>query len=309
MSRAHFRPGTYVFTDIDRLDARSRLEAGRLFLHLQRAGCRVLNNPALVQTRYSLLRSLYRAGVNRFHAYRVEELPPKICFPAFLRSCHEHGKPLSDLIPSWDVLHGVIQAALAAGHPVEHLIVVEYAAEEVRPRCFRKLSAFKIGDSITPFTTVHDSSWLVKAGQIGVATEDDYLWEKELIQSSPYRYAKLLNTVFKMANIDYGRVDFGIVGDQPQIYEINTNPHLVKPSKHPSRTRMENNEWNWNLYLEAVARLNSHDAKIPVPAFKSAALRQEPPSPLRKSIKRWTKKIQSFRSQTRSKLGKWVPCR
>jgi hypothetical protein len=141
-------------------------------------------------------------------------------------------------------------------------------------------------DNIIPFTTVHDSSWLVKQGQLGIATEDDYLLEKELIHSSPYRYKDLLSTVFKLANIEYGRVDFGMVDNRPQIYEINTNPHVSKPGKHPSATRIENNERNWSLYVAAVAGLNQRSGDIQLPAFKPAALKQQPVSPMQKSMKK-----------------------
>jgi hypothetical protein len=33
--------------------------------------------------------------------------------------------------------------------------------------------------------------------------------------------------VFGIARIDYGRVDYGLVGSRPHAYEINTNPTII----------------------------------------------------------------------------------
>ena len=61
--------GTYIFTSIDRLGVVDLAAAARLFRRLKENGCRVLNDPAQVRTRFSLLRALHREGLNSFNAY------------------------------------------------------------------------------------------------------------------------------------------------------------------------------------------------------------------------------------------------
>jgi len=63
----------------------------------------------------------------------------------------------------------------------------------------------------------HDADFA--ASHEGLAKELDY------IGGNPH--ADELKRAFEIAGIDYGRADYGIVNGRPQIYEINTNPHLT----------------------------------------------------------------------------------
>ena len=76
---------TYIFTDFDRLNTTVRCEAARLFLRLQEAGCRVLNNPARVRTRFSLLRALHQSGLNPINVYLADEGVEPKQYPVFIR--------------------------------------------------------------------------------------------------------------------------------------------------------------------------------------------------------------------------------
>ncbi|MGE5721942.1 MAG: hypothetical protein ACM3YM_05720, partial [Sphingomonadales bacterium] len=72
---------TYVFTDFERLPAWRVAEAAQLYRMLRKRGCRVINDPARVSSRYGLLRLLHRSGINDFNAYRIEELVPPSQWP------------------------------------------------------------------------------------------------------------------------------------------------------------------------------------------------------------------------------------
>jgi len=53
-------------------------------------------------------------------------------------------------------------------------------------------------------------------------------------------FGEKLRSVCRGAGIAYGRADFGLVGGEPQIYEINTNPEVKFPvDAHPSAHRRE----------------------------------------------------------------------
>jgi hypothetical protein len=83
----------------------------------------------------------------------------------------------------------------------------------------------------------------VKYGETGCSPEELYE-EEEALFSTPVNTNPLLLPVtkaFELANINYGRADFGIVNGRPEIYEINTNPHIgltISGNKSPARERI-----------------------------------------------------------------------
>jgi hypothetical protein len=249
------RRATYIFTDLDRLSHWDLDLAGEIYLQLKNAGLTVLNNPARVKARYALSRALHSAGLNDFNVHRADELNPAIRFPVFVRKTQGHRKPLSDLLPTREQLDKTIESAVAAGTSLENLLVVEFAAEAVRPGLYRKLSAFRIGDVIVPHISVHDTSWLVKYGKMFDSIEDLYEEEHRMFQTNPF--ADHLKKVFDIAGIEYGRADFGIYRGRIQVYEINTNPHVAPACKHPSATRVANMSLSWEKYLEALRAMDS----------------------------------------------------
>jgi len=247
--------GTYIFTDVDRLSFWDVEHAGHLYLQMKSAGLRVLNNPAVVRTRYPLLRALHAARLNDFNAYRVDEIGAIERYPVFVRKIQGHRAPLSDLLQTREELQKAIDAAIGAGTPRENVLVVEYAAEPLRPGLFRKLSAFRIGDAVVPHISVHDTAWLVKYGRKFDNIEDLYQEELTLLKTNPY--AEHLKKVFDIAGIEYGRADFGLHRGRIQVYEINTNPHVSPPSAHPSPSRIKSMKLVWETYLAALRAVDS----------------------------------------------------
>lgn len=247
-------PGSYVFTDIDRLSFGEHLRAADMYQALRKMpGCRVFNDPARVKTRYALLRALYQSGHNSFNAYRVDECVQPQRFPVFVRHEREHGNPLSELLPTQADLDRTLKDLVARGTPESTLLVVEYRAEPVAAGLFRKIAAYRIGDRIVPGNTVHDTQWCVKYGKHGQGTEALYQDEADILSTN--RYASALMPVFEIANIEYGRADFGIVDGRVEVYEINTNPNIQAPGDHPSAIRMRSQRRVWKRLLEAVTVL------------------------------------------------------
>lgn len=249
-------PGTYVLTDFDRLATSQLVTAAGFARWHRRRGGRVLNNPARVLSRSGLLRILKRKGVNMFDAYRVEEcLKPKR-WPVFLRSEGNHAPPVSHLLGTQQELTDAIQRAIDFGVPLTTLLIVEYAAEPVRPGLFRKLSVFRIGEQLLGYTCVHDDQWVVKQGKPGIAPLELYEEEYRFVRDNPF--AEAVRPAFELAGIDYGRVDFGIVDGRPQIYEINTNPELkLRPPPSTIARRDESNALFRRNYLEALRAIDS----------------------------------------------------
>lgn len=249
-------PGTYIFTDFDRLPIWVLPELARLFRKLRDQGCRVLNDPARVLGRYGLLRALNRSSINSFDAYRVESLERPRKWPVFLRLEGDHKAPVSGLLADEAQLDEAIEAVVEQGCPRSAMLIVEYAAEPVRPGLFRKLSAFRIGERLIGGHCVHDDQWLVKYGKPAIAPPELYEEEYRFIAENPF--ADILATVFETAAIDYGRVDFGIVGGKPQIYEINTNPDMkLRPDPSPVARRNESTDLFRSNYLDALRAIDT----------------------------------------------------
>jgi hypothetical protein len=263
---------TTVFADLDRL-SQADLELAALVHHsLTAEKVPALNDPARVKTRYGLLRALHEAGLNDFNVYRADEerLPKR--YPVFVRRDSGHGEPLSGLLGDRDAVARAIEAAVAAGIPASNLLIIEYSAEPVTPGVFRKLAMTRIGDRLLPQISVHDDQWLVKYGNVGVATEALYREESRLLEELPY--ADELWRAFEIAAISYGRADFGLVGGRVQIYEINTNPSVKPGEEHPSQTRQANLRSVWCAHLAALRDLDSKHAGSDFVALRHKRLRK-----------------------------------
>lgn len=228
---------TYVFTDFDRLTFWHVEQAAHIFRHLKAAGASVYNDPARVLQRLPLLKQLYRRGVNKFCVWdaAADGLPDQ--FPVFLRTRHAHRGTITDLLDSREAAEQALETALSDGYGVQDLMFTEYCAAPAQHGIFCKLAAFRVGDTFQMTTAVHERHWQAKYGEDGAGTEAHYIEDLDRIQNNPFTDA--LKTAFDIAQIDYGRADFAIVDGVPQIYEINTNPHIALTETHPFPARME----------------------------------------------------------------------
>jgi hypothetical protein len=246
---------TLVFADLDRLGYWDLELAADLYLQMKNAGLLVLNNPARFKNRYSLLRALHTAGLNDFNAYRPQEINSVKRFPVFLRRIQGHGAPLSDLLETREAAANAIDVAISAGTPEENLVLIELAAEPVRPGLYRKLAAFRMGNAIVPHLSVHDTVWLVKYGRTFNNIDELYREEHTMLEQNPF--AGHFQKVFDVAGIEYGRADFGFFEGRLQVFEINTNPSLAPAEPHPSTTRVASMKLSWEKYLAALRALDS----------------------------------------------------
>lgn len=251
-----FAPGTYVFSDLERMEDWEIRLAGRLYRELgaHAPAIRVVNDPARVKCRYALLRALREAGINRFNIYRGDESRRPERFPVFLREEHHHGSPLTDLIHSQDVLDATLDDLAEDGMPLGSVLVIEYASEPVRENMFCKYGAFRIGDIIVPHHVVFEENWLVKYGHGRRMDDEDRQTEADYIRTNPH--ADLLRRAFDVACIDYGRVDYGMVDGEIQIYEINTNPKISYDGPYLTELKRETYAYAEALLLEAVLAMD-----------------------------------------------------
>jgi hypothetical protein len=233
-----FHRATYIFTDIERLTNWERMLAADLYRALRDAGCRCLNDPARVLTRYPLLRRLHQTGANAFTVWRLEDGIEQPRFPVFLRHEGDHGHPLTPLLETQEALDAAISALQAAGQPLSGVLGVEFCAEPYSPGLWTKFGTFRIGEIFSTDHAVFEDNWCVKYGVKGLATTEHFLWERRHVAANSF--AETLTPAFELAAIEYGRADHAMVAGQLAVYEINTNPHLtaLSPQSSPIRDEM-----------------------------------------------------------------------
>jgi hypothetical protein len=255
----------YVFTDLDRLSSERLEQASRSFRMLLKNGLPAYNDPARFLGRYGVLRRLHHEGINAFNAYRVDSLEQPVRWPVFIRAEGDHKRPLSGLLHSQDELDQAIVKAIGDGAPLSTMLIIEYAAEEVRPGLYRKLSVFRIGERMVGFTCVHDNKWRVKYGKPGIAPPDLYEDEYRMVRDNPY--GEEMRRVFELIGLEYGRVDFGLVDGRPQIYEINSNPDVkLNPKSFGVEQRDQSDALFKQTDLAAVAALDLKPEAAPMAA-------------------------------------------
>ncbi len=246
---------TYLFGDLDRLDDWELELAARLYRRLGEAGMRVLNDPARVRQRGGLLRALRARGLNDFSAWRVEDGDWPDRYPVFLRREAGHGGPISDLLHDETEARRAVEAALADGVPSRALLLVEYRGEPVREALFRKLGMYRVGERLVPALCAHETTWVAKVGQLGIAGEELYRDEYEMIRTD--RHVADLRPAFELAEVEYGRADFGIAGGRVQVWEINTNPHLGPRAPHPFPIREAARDLAFGRLVEAFEAIDT----------------------------------------------------
>jgi hypothetical protein len=219
--------GTYIFSDLERLtDAQLAIVrdcADRLQKSIPAA--LIINHPKHALRRFDLLKTLHETGINSFKAYPLLQVPNNVRFPVFLRFARDHNGPCSQLIPDRNALMLATLGLAAAGFRLDELLAIEYCDTCPADGWFRKYSSFRFGDRIIAAHVIYRKDWIVKDGG---EHQETYLREEEetYIRSNPHE--EFIRQIFDLAKIQYGRIDYSMLGDKPQVWEINTNPILLK---------------------------------------------------------------------------------
>lgn len=217
-------PGVWVFTDLERLTPDELADADEFADRLKSdpTRWRVLNDPARVLRRYELLRRLADAGVNQFRAYRLPELPAAVRYPLFLRRERDHSGRQSPLLASPEALRHALEQdpSLARDNT---LLAVEYLPYQRVDGLFVKYSVMRAGAAMVPRHMLFSRDWEVKIPDL----LDDALLVEEAGYLAGMPHAEEMARLFDLAGIDYGRIDYTLVDDRIQVFEINTNPTLV----------------------------------------------------------------------------------
>lgn len=216
--------GTYIFSDIERLTLKQIEMASEVWEKLSSAGkgIRLLNHPNRSMRRYELLRTLYERGLNQFNVYRLTESRKPERFPVFLRGENDHNGNQTPLLKSLNELDNVIALFHQQGKRLDDKIITEFCDTSDEKGIFRKYSAFIIGDQIIPREILFGQQWMLKSYTNSVTSEQTLWEEEEYVKTNLYE--SQLREIFRLANIQYGRIDYSMLNGVPQVWEINTNP-------------------------------------------------------------------------------------
>lgn len=220
--------GTYIFSDIERLTPKQAEMAAEVWEKLSSAGkgIRLLNHPNRSMRRYELLRTLYERGLNQFNVYRLTEPRKPERFPVFLRGENDHKGNQTPLLKSLNELDNVIALFHQQGKRLNDKIITEFCDTSDEKGTFRKYAAFMIGDQIIPRGILFGQQWMLKSDTNSVTSEQTLWEEEEYIKTNPHE--SQLREIFRLANIQYGRIDYSMLNGVPQVWEINTNPGALR---------------------------------------------------------------------------------
>lgn len=246
-------PGTYVFSDIERLGPVRRALVADLHRQLREAGdaYRVLNDPARVRSRYRLLRGMFESGQNDFNAYPLSELPRPPARPLFLRHAFEHAGSFTQLLSNGREVNDAVATLMMQGFRPDDLLGVEYLDTRGSDGLYRKYSYFRVGDEYIPRHLIFGQHWVLRYPDL----VEDHLKEEEwaFLTSTPHLEA--VKAAFDYAEVEYGRVDYAVSGSRIQVWEINTHPIIMMRPADYAEDHLPAQEYFASLIREALLGL------------------------------------------------------
>jgi hypothetical protein len=286
------RAGTWIFTDLDKLTAAERADAAEIWRRLEESGepVRLLNHPLRAKRRHALLRGLRAAGLNDFDAWRLDELPAAPRFPVFLRVEDDHKGPRSELLHDRAALDEGVARLCAAGLARASLLVTEYRGEPDASGVYRKYGAYRVGDRIFPNHLLFGRDWRLKRRDKGPLDAAAAAEERRLLERNPHEAE--LRRAFALAEIEYGRADYGFAGGRLQVFEINTNPTIMGPTEPADADGRARKQHFADALVSALSAIALPPSRARVPLSPTRRLRR----PLRTFLRKLSERVVRPRS-------------
>lgn len=230
IARFRARGGLAVFSDVELLDDAQRAAAGALHARLtaEPGRWRVWNNPSRSARRMDVLDTLARDGGSGFRAFRAGGVMPEdLRYPVFVRDEHEHNGPLTGLLHGEAELSAALAGLRAGAHAEAPLLVVEFLNYASADGVFRKYSISRFGDTLVPKHVLFSADWVVKTPDYNLFGESRWLSEEAEYLKGCAESAQV-KAIFDRFEVDYGRIDYAVVNGTVRVFEINSNPTLLR---------------------------------------------------------------------------------
>ena len=219
-----FVPGTYVLSALDQLNPALTKLVRVIHLQLKQTnGVRFLNDPERTLKRFDLLTELNSRGMNDFRVARATRDLRSLRFPVFLREERLHNGAISPLLNSEREVGHAIGQAIVQGHELHDLLIVEFCDTANENGFYRKYGAFIVGDRVIPRSLNYGRHWMLKYAETEYTMA---IVQEELKYVSENAHQKKLLEIFRVAQVEYGRIDYAIKNGKIQTWEINLNPTI-----------------------------------------------------------------------------------
>lgn len=221
---------TYIFADLETLPDALRAVAVAAWERLSGAGLelRLLNEPSRALRRIELLTTLHALNINRFRVARPDAVPGDMRFPVFVRHERQHTGPHTALLRDAGELARALRFLRLRGQRLRDLLVVEFCDTSDRQGLFRKYAAFLVGDCVLPRHLFFNRHWMIKpGGPLDRWPMDPQLEKEKLAYLYGNPHEEWIRQIFRHAGLTFGRIDYGMLHDRPQVWEINTNPTVT----------------------------------------------------------------------------------
>jgi hypothetical protein len=216
-----------VFTDIEFLAGEMAGQAAALHQFLQVRGDVVLNHPLKSLKRLALHQVLHAAGINQFRSAAIGQLAEQeLRFPLFLRHANDHRGSQTGLLRDAGALRTELARLNLRADRAGDWIATEFCDSADAQGLRHKYGAFIIAGRIIPRHLFFSRRWIIK--EADELSPELLRREREYLEHNPHRLE--LGRIFALAGIDYGRIDYSWVEGRPQVWEINTNPMVFRPS-------------------------------------------------------------------------------
>jgi hypothetical protein len=169
------------------------------------------------------------------------------------------------LLSSQSEIDDVCEALCRDGKSRDTRIAVEFCAEPGPDGWYRKYAAYFVDGAVVPRHVMFSREWMIKA-HTRTIDEEKRAEERQYVDTNPH--AAWIREVFRLARIDYGRIDYGIVRGRPQAYEINTNSTIFPVE---TTERSERNLHFAAALTRAYAELESRNGNSGAPAYVAVA--------------------------------------
>ena len=236
--RGDWLSGAIIFGDLERMLPFEIVLATRLWQRFAASGAqvRLLNHPTRSLHRFALLRKLKALGFNDFDVWRADEDRGDMNFPVFLHGERDHNGPIGGLVRNRKALDRALEKLNEEGRGLDGILVIEFCETRSADGLYRKYATFRLGEQLVHRHKFLSSDWCVKRreGPLGpehsrAAAEDE---EEAFMQADEFSPA--IAEIFRLASIDYGRMDYAFKDGGIRVWEINTNPLLGSPERyHP----------------------------------------------------------------------------